>query len=161
MIPSWLPTEELFVDWFFKDLACSKLWDGGVRRVFSTCFICVRLGSMQVCEGPDEGRECDRLKKDSWQTISVYVDPSPTFSTLASVLWDIRTRAINHHKQHTWTAVALYPANKRGSTQGAEGTSVPNLNQPCYKTGVWPMLYNDLLPLWATYCDSQSCLCVS
>lgn len=71
------------------------------------------------------------LMTDSWQATSVSVDSSPIFSTLVSVLWDIRTRAINHHKQHTWTAVALYPANKRGSTQGAEGTSVPNLNQLC------------------------------
>lgn len=110
--------------------------------------------------GARQGPRVWRLKKDSWQTISVHVDSSPTFSTLVSVLWDIKTWAINHHKQHTWTAVALYPANKRGSTQGAEGTSAPNLNHPCYKTGVWPMLYNDLQPPWATYCDRQWDACL-
>lgn len=128
-----------------------------------TCFICVVLsvGEAVRIGASQRPTVSDRLKKDSWQTTNVYVDSSPTFSTLVSVLWAIRTRAINHHKQHTWTAVALYSANKRGSTQSAEGMSVLNLNQPCYKTGVWRMLYNDLQPPWATYCDSQwdSCLC--
>lgn len=41
-----------------------------------------------------------------------------------------------------WKAVGLYSAYKRGSTQGAEGMSVPNLNQPCYKIEVWCRLYN-------------------
>ena len=99
----------------------------------------------------------DRLKKDSWHTVSVRVDSSPAFSTLVSFLWDIRTRAINQHKQHTWTAVALYPANKRGSTRGAEGTSVPNLNQPCLECGLC-FIMTWKLPEPPTLCQSVTLL---
>ncbi|CAB1439365.1 unnamed protein product [Pleuronectes platessa] len=42
----------------------------------------------------------------------------------------IRTWAINRHKRHEWKAGALYPANKRGSTPGAEGTGVEKKAEP-------------------------------
>lgn len=83
----------------------------------------------------------DRLKKDSRLQTSVLIPP-PTLSALVWVLQDIRTWAINHQKQNTWTSVSFYSANKSSSTRGRRGHVWP---EPA-STHRW--CYDDLELLW-------------
>lgn len=98
---------------------------------FVPCWVCKKQKEYR----PSKGQQClTGYRKTADRPQMLMLTPPNLFR---SSLWDIRIRAINHQKQHMWTAVGLYSAYKSGSTQGAEGTSIPNLNQPCYKIEVW------------------------
>lgn len=72
------------------------------------------------------GANCVWQAEERQPTANVRVDSSPHLFSFSLGSLGLQDRAINHQKQHTCSAVTFYSVNKRSSSQGAEGTSVPN-----------------------------------